>query len=240
MLRVLSCVWLCTHGLLACQTSLSKEFSRRGVVECRYSIFQDIFLTQGLNLCLVASPASAVGFFTSSITGSGLGHRYLWVPLDLTEKHLCARLTTLWVRLTGSDAYLCKRELPVGFLEPHFMYMNSQTRITRYQGTIQKLDTYMHMKKHTHRTHIHLPEHISSTCIYANLFASIHRPTHIHQECPLGTRGHSKRTRVCDIFSPLFSYSENRRKARSIYISKNRWSWRPTGLGIWALWSQAR
>ena len=27
---------------------------------------------------------------------------------------------------------------------------------------------------------------------------------HIHQECPLGTRGHSKRTRVCDIFS-LFS-----------------------------------
>ena len=27
---------------------------------------------------------------------------------------------------------------------------------------------------------------------------------HIHQECPLATRGHSKGTRVCDIFS-LFS-----------------------------------
>lgn len=39
-------------------------------------------------------------------------------------------------------------------------------------------DTYMYMKKHTHRTHIPLPEHMSPTHIYAyNLFASIHGPT---------------------------------------------------------------
>lgn len=67
-------------------------------------------------------------------------------------------------------------------------------------------DTYMYMKStHTQDTHPPTRAYLTSTCIYAyNLFASIHRPTTHTWECPLGTRGHSKRTRVCDIFS-LFS-----------------------------------
>ena len=58
-----------TPWTMASQDLLSKGFSRQEYwrVGC-HALFQGIFQTQGLNLCLFMSPALADGFFTPSAT----------------------------------------------------------------------------------------------------------------------------------------------------------------------------
>ena len=69
---VLSCfshVRLCAAlWTAACLASLSMQFSRQEYWSGLPSPLQEIFLTQGLNLCLLCLPALATGFFTTSAT----------------------------------------------------------------------------------------------------------------------------------------------------------------------------
>ena len=69
VLSFFSHVRLCaTLWTAACQASLSMGFSRQEYWSGLPSPLQEIFLTQGLNLCLLCLPALATGFFTTSAT----------------------------------------------------------------------------------------------------------------------------------------------------------------------------
>ena len=69
LLSCFSCVWLfVTPWMVASQAPLSVGFSRQEYWSGLWCFLQGIFLTQGLNLHLLWSPALASRFFTTSAT----------------------------------------------------------------------------------------------------------------------------------------------------------------------------
>ena len=63
-------LWTVAH-----QAPLSMGFSRQEYCSGLHALLQGIFLTQGLNLCLLTSPALAGSFFITSATWEALGYR---------------------------------------------------------------------------------------------------------------------------------------------------------------------
>ena len=178
------------HGLLPARLLCPRSFPGKSSGVGCHSILQDIFLTQGLNLCLVhllhwqldtLPLASQVQDKGTDIFG------YHWI----SQRNSCVPgwPPCEWGSLAQMLTYV--KRAPRWIFRASPLCMNSQPRITRYQRTIQKLETHTCRGRNTHTwTYIHLPEHISPTRIYAyNLFPSIHGPTAHTSGMPIRYKG---------------------------------------------------
>ena len=94
------CPTLCKPVTVAITTPAGS--SVHGILQARvgcHALLQVIFLTQGLNLCLLCLPALASGFFTTSTTWTAqcfLVKLYLWARVEDIKAHICEFSYSNW------------------------------------------------------------------------------------------------------------------------------------------------